>query len=285
MHHRITLLAGILLFLAHSLQAAVVLSDDFSGYTTGPINGDGGNPQTGSYTDNWAGTTSGGLSNFTADERLQITRPSGSFNGGYYSRINPAGSANGGNVLYFSAQLTLDSGVEGAAFGLDLDGRTNLVGINSAGNAAIWNQPNISTTNSATTYNDVFTNDETAVGTSAYTFGNTYLLVGKIEDAANWGGGNDRVTLWVDPLLGSLEGANSHEVQVEVGFNGLFPANSSIDNFWFLAATNNAGESAYLDDLIIATDWAEVTAIPEPSTIALVSLAFVVAHLRSRKRR
>jgi hypothetical protein len=75
-------------FVGASLQGAVILSDDFSGYSAGSINGDTGNPQTGSYQDTWTGFTSGGFANFTADGWLEITRPSGSFNGAYRARIS-----------------------------------------------------------------------------------------------------------------------------------------------------------------------------------------------------
>jgi hypothetical protein len=89
----------------------------------------------------------------------------------------------------------------------------------------------------------------------------------------------------VNPTLGSAEGSNSHEVQLEVGFEGLFPGNSAINNFWFVAGTNNEGESAYLDDLVIGTEWGDVTAIPEPSTLALLGLTGLAAMLGLRRRK
>ncbi|MGC9451817.1 MAG: PEP-CTERM sorting domain-containing protein [Oceanipulchritudo sp.] len=266
-------------FVGASLQGSIILSDDFSGYTPGLINGDAGNPQTGSYDNTWTGFTSGGNANFTADGRLQITRPSGSFNGAYSAFIDPAGAAgSGGTVIYFSADLTMNSGVDGAAFGLTMDTKpNNLIGFNASGQAAIWNNVEAGTSNSGNNYSS-FVGQEEVSSTSTFAVGTTYTLVGKIAD-----GSSDSVSLWVNPTPGDPESAPL--ISANVGFDGLFPGNPSIIQFTFLAATNDAGESAFLDNLVIGETWSDVVPVPEPSTFALLFGALALSLVFLRRRR
>ena len=203
------------------------------------------------------------------DGVLQINRPSGSYSSGFYdASVDPAGGS-GTSVMYFSALLNIDSGLNGGArFGLDLNAptlsgsgagtRLSEIGFTENGNAAIWSN---ATTSTAATPN--------VTSTSTFNVGETHFLVGKIEDASNWSGSNDRVTLWVNPT-GSTEASNTPSLTLEVGTLGLVPSDSQIGLFRFQAGTNDFPETAQLDELRIGTGFGDITVIPEPSTYAAI---------------
>jgi len=284
-----------------SLQGAVILYDDFSDYSAGNVDGVAGSATTGSYggavgsgsPSDWDGDDAGGFATFetgtglsypgmtTTDGVLQINRPSGSFNQGFYNANNSVNGAAGNSVLYFSALINISSGTEGARFGLDLSddvtgARRSEIGFTAAGNAGIWNNalfdeadpipaPNVSST-------------------GTYAFDTTYLLVGKIEDHSNWSGSNDRVTMWLNPS-DNVEANNAALLDVEVGFNGLFPSDSNITEFALQAGTQDAGDTVQFDQLRIGTEFSDVVAIPEPSTIALLGLAGLATIMGLRRRK
>lgn len=276
-----------------SLPGALVLYDDFDGYTAGTVNGDTGLADTGSYSGNWAGDTAGGVATFetgaglsypgmtTTDGVLQIQRSSGSFAGFYNARIDPAGGA-GNSALYFSGLINVSAGTEGVRFGLDLSDdttkeRRSEIGFTAAGNAAIWNS------GEPTDFDDAGL-APVATSSGTYGFGTTYLLVGKIEDASNWAGSNDRVSLWLNPVDG-VEGNNAALLTAEVGFNGLFPTNSNISQFALQAGTQSAGNTVQFDELRIGTTFADVvTVVPEPSIYALFAGFLALGGVMLRRR-
>ena len=281
-------------------QAAVILYDDFnSANYVDNVNGDTGDADTGSYSGDWLGDTAGGIAQWnstgltysgmtTTDGSLEINRSTGSHDGLYNARVDPAGAASG-NVIFFSALINIEAGVNGARFGLSLSDdqvtdippntiRRSDIGFTSSGAAAIWNPGG---NNDDATFDDP--NAAPVASTGSYAFDTTYLLVGKIEDASNWAGSNDRVTMWINPT-DNVEGNNTAVLSEEVSFAGLFPDEPGITQFAFQAGTDDAVESAYLDEVRIGDSFADVVPIPEPTTFALFGLAGLAAMAGLRRR-
>ncbi|MFW6106711.1 MAG: PEP-CTERM sorting domain-containing protein [bacterium] len=274
MRYSLAALGSILLIVAALSSADVLLYDSFDNYPDGQVDGVGGQADIGSYDGDWSGSTAGGSAEFE-DGKLKIWRPSGSWSEGFYrAQINPDASP-GGTAYYFSGLLTVDDGVNTVRFGLnndqDGDDRRQEIGFTESGNAAIWSNASIGDIDSPAA--------ETA---STYAFGDTYLLVAKVEDKLHWDGDDDRVTLWIDPVLGTSEEDNAAALQALVGWDGFYPDQPGLTDFAFQAGTNDEGETVTLDDLRVGDSWADVV-IPEPTTIALLGIG-AFAALRPRRR-
>ena len=193
---------------------------------------------------------------------------------------------NASVILYddFSALINISSGTESARFGLDLssDGagatRRSEIGFTAGENAGIWSNAGFAEGD------PIPAPVVSSVGTFA--FDTTYLLVGKIEDKSNWSGSNDRVTMWLDPS-DSVEGNNTSLLDVEVGFDGLFPDNSNITEFALQAGTQNAGDTVLFDELRIGQTFGDVVVapVPEPNTYALIFGFFALSGVMLRRRR
>jgi hypothetical protein len=85
--------------------------------------------------------------------------------------------------------------------------------------------------------------------------------------------------LYVNPLPGSLEGANT---PVVVTTNT--PVNNNQIQSFFLRNNTVEPASTQIDDLRLGTTWEDVTPVPEPSAIALVGWGFVAMCWTRRLR-
>jgi hypothetical protein len=117
----------------------------------------------------------------------------------------------------------------------------------------------------------------------ALTLGQTHLLVGRIDDV---GTGNDRITVWLDPVLG---GADPTGGTIVNGSNAGWVAGNASFNIQaaFLNHGLATGESAFLDELRLGTTFADVTPVPEPSTVGLLTglAGLSIVMLRRRCKR
>ena len=102
-------------------------------------------------------------------------------------------------------------------------------------------------------------------GSRTYTPGTTLFLV--LSYTFGSGANDDVARLYVNPVPGSLEGANVPAVTTPVGVADV--TNSRMQAF-FLRNNSVQPASTIIDDLRVGTSWEDVTlAIPEPSSFAL----------------
>ena len=105
------------------------------------------------------------------------------------------------------------------------------------------------------------------------TIGQTYLVVEMLDLTAR------TASMWINPTPGNPEPAAT------VTLTGTSASIASLDNVGFKAQSDATGK--YLvDNLLIGTTWADVTAvIPEPSTFALAAtgLGLMIAMIRRRR--
>lgn len=271
--HRSAQIPALLAFclLAGAASAALIASDDFEGYTPGGLNalnggtGWGGawsaNPEV-SVVTNTLSYSSGTVSLNGGSQALQFVPNEGgsAINDGIISRA--LGSSQTGTV-YFSMlfQDSINPNLPDNDFiqwGFDT-GTGNP-------NASIMRRNGTFQSRSTTTTS----NSEDSTITS--TVGSTYLLVFK---ATKSGANYDSISLFVNPDSQTEPGTPDAEATANSGL-------SSFDNFLARSAFHEDGDSFLIDELTIATTFAEVVPIPEPSS-ALLGLLGLIPLLRRRR--
>ena len=105
---------------------------------------------------------------------------------------------------------------------------------------------------------------------SALTLNTTYLIVEMIDLTAKTG------SLWIDPTLG--DGAPT----ATASLSSLTA--TAVDNIGF-KSQNTPGITYLIDNVRVGTTWADVTPVPEPSSIALAAagLGLMMAMIRRRR--
>ena len=103
-------------------------------------------------------------------------------------------------------------------------------------------------------------------GTRNYNPNDTLFLV--LSYTFGSGANDDIARLYVNPIPGSLESANTPVVTAS-GVTDV--ANSQVQAF-FLRNNSVEPSATQIDDLRVGTAWADVTPVPEPSTIALLGI-------------
>lgn len=100
------------------------------------------------------------------------------------------------------------------------------------------------------------------IASPTLTAGTTYFMVLKlIGSGANWQG-----TLWLNPNSTTTEGGGAlGSINMSIG------GNSAINYLGFKMQNADAGDSFNLDEIRLGTTWADVTAVPEPATWALLA--------------
>lgn len=106
-------------------------------------------------------------------------------------------------------------------------------------------------------------------GNNTYGPGTNLFLV--LSYTFNGGASDDVARLYVNPIPGSLEGANTPVV------NATGVADVSNNQIQALFLRNNSVEpaSTLIDDLRVGTTWQDVTPVPEPAVASLIGLALL----------
>jgi hypothetical protein len=93
---------------------------------------------------------------------------------------------------------------------------------------------------------------------------------------------NNSVTLYVDPDFGSLGNGSAPTGGSTVNFSGLF--NFPFEQLTLENRSGVAADTVRFDEIRIGSTWAQVSPVPEPSTLLLAGGGLVAAFL-ARKRR
>jgi hypothetical protein len=188
------------------------------------------------------------------------------------------GSANwvsGSYMMGFNQKLQNGSALAGADSGAPLLIRTGNPS-NTGGTADTFQgyQLGVGVTSTAAT--------RTFDAANTYNPGDTLFLV--LSYTFNSGTSDDVAKLWVNPIPGTLEGANIPKVTTTAG--ALDVINNQIQSF-FLRNNSVEPSGTQIDDLRVGTTWEDVTpAVPEPATSAILGLGMLsfISWRRMRRR-
>ncbi|GAB4167706.1 MAG: hypothetical protein Fur0032_05820 [Terrimicrobiaceae bacterium] len=121
-------------------------------------------------------------------------------------------------------------------------------------------------------------NGGTSQNLSATGLGDTALFVFKLELSTS---GTNNIYLWLNPS--SLGGADLATGTADASFTGLASADARFKAFAFYGG-GSVSNATTLDEVRFGTDYASVTPIPEPGSLALVAVALLSAVLMRRSR-
>jgi PEP-CTERM motif len=116
-------------------------------------------------------------------------------------------------------------------------------------------------------------------GSHNYNPGDTLFLV--LSYTFGPGASDDVARLYVNPVPGTLEAANSPVVTTTPGVADV--TNSQIQAF-FLRNNSVEPASTLVDNLRVGTSWADVTPVPEPSALAVIALSAAGFFVRRRRQ-
>lgn len=262
-------------FGAASAHATLLGFDSFDSYTANS-NLDGQDGGTG-----WAGAWSTGT--VTANAAIISTNSiTYNFGGTTLGGGNSLLIRNGSNPLQRDVLDELDtSGQDYYVSFIFNNTGTTFVGWQAKDGDVDINNDTIGLTNNGTVAARVGGTAGTATGATGFSDGVTYFVV---IAYTGWDGDTYRTAnIWLNPTTGG-ESANSvsatytgAEGQGSSGFVGLYIRTASFDS-------NHNTEFMYVDDVRVGTSWDAVTAIPEPSSAALLAAFGAVALAICRRK-
>jgi hypothetical protein len=180
---------------------------------------------------------------------------------------NYNGSTDSG-TLYYSFDITIDNnagetGGGGFFTALQLySGGSEKLGIGNDWNSLNW------------AYFAGPGDDGNLTGPVPYVLGETVNIAVRVDFNAS---ANDNFTLWLNPVAGVAEGSQAAAITTSIT-----DRDGQFDNVR-LRAGNGLDAITTFDNIIFATEFADVVAVPEPSSAALIGLAGLALILRRRR--
>lgn len=261
-------LVGLFAWASLAAHAEVVFQDAF--LVDGPLVGS--TPQTG--TGNWTQTGTSTVNPLTiAGGVLNI----GTNGQDAYGTFSSAVSATAGTSLFSAFDLSITSAQAGGDYFFHLSNPAGTTSnfyqrffARSSGSGYQLGISSGSGTGSITTY-----------GSDVLTFGQTIRIVTAWDFVA--GSNNDLLSIYVNPT-DPVRGNNTTYVG-GYSWTGSLAEPTSIAAVNFRQGTATSAPVASIDNLIVATNWGDLTAIPEPSSIVVLGgLGFAGAVRAGRKR-
>jgi hypothetical protein len=277
-YSKMLLVAGACCLLVQSANATLMFSDGFN-YTSGtqlssdaPWSGGGANITIGS-----ANLTDPPLQDLSPSGN-DLTLQSGIASGTAVVNFNPSNITSG--TIFFSFLLQPTTMPTGNNELMDLlpSGATGLQGSTAALAIYVGSQ-------NATQYKIGVRHGlsgATYASSAATILGSTSLIV--VAYTFNGGVNDDTVSLWLNPSSGSLGGGSAPAADVSF-------SNSALADSTGLSVVGIKSQGANpqgfwnVDSLRIGDTWADVTPVPEPSTLALVGSGLALMFGMIRRRR
>lgn len=263
---RATLAAAALLACVPFATAAVIATDDFS-YALGSLNGANGG--------------SGWGSAWTALSGASITDPAVDLSGNRALAV----SANNDNLIW----RTLATNYSGNELYVSMQMQVGSGSVTSNDFVSLWFD-SIATGNHSTRpqmgikadisgSNDIFARTTGSGGSFApgsnVTTGQTFLVVGKLSKVAS--STYNQFDIWFNPTATDFATPGAR-----------FRGNSGLSSLTMLgvrSANLDSGDTVLIDNLRLASTWADISPVPEPSSMVLSALGmFVIMSYRRRRQ-
>ncbi|WFB34979.1 hypothetical protein P3T73_12500 [Kiritimatiellota bacterium B12222] len=231
-----------------TVTAAIIAQDDFSYTVDEDLNTQSGGSGWGS--NQWIAETSTAANVTLQSKGAQFTGTDPDSVNFAYRQLDNAYS---GDTVYVSYTLELGQTPDSDFFALWLDNTTDTN--NNHGSSRL--NTGLGTADalfSRLHSNKIATNPTPASADTAYN-----LVVRYSKSVSGESEVYNTMKFWINPTYDDLSGPGVGEVTNY----------STISNFsyvGFRGAANEGGESYFVDDLVLATEWGDVVAIPEPAT-------------------
>lgn len=245
-----------------SAQATVLANDSFS-YGPGALSGDNGDT-------GWAGAWSGSSFASIVDPAIDLIDNralalSGNNNNAAYRSLASAWS---GADLFVSMNLQFSGTLDGNDFAS--------LWFDSSASGAHNNRPNFGIKGNLSGNNDLFVRTSGSAGSaiagSNLSSGQTVTLMAHLWKS---GGGNyDHFDVWLNPLASDLASPDASFT----GNTGL----SQISMLGFRTTSLDSGDLVLIDNLRLASTWADALPVPEPAPFLMTSAGLFVLLIARR---
>lgn len=262
----VCLLLGFASLAAASLRGEVIVSDSFA-YAAGSLNGANGGA---GWNSAWTATAVSSVAGGEAQFGTGSSAPNGN------ELAYRSFGAYSGDALFISLTITATGHEGNDFFALWLDSAASTGGSDNHGTSRLnvgLSSGNLFTRLSASA-------ERTSTGPAASN-GETYtLVVAYTKSVPGSASAFDTVSWWLNPTAADYASPTG-----TVSGSGLSTLLSSVSAIGFRGAANEASDQYRVDSLMLATTWADVAAIPEPGTFALLTGAAALGGVLGLRRR
>jgi hypothetical protein len=249
------------LVITQELKATVIFSDNFNGYNNGALVGQGGWLQTSTSTVNPLQVNSGVLSVGNTGQDA-------------YSAFGSAVSTTAGGSMFIGLDLDVTAAASTGDYFLH-------VGSTVGGTSGFYDKIWVKSSGSGFVLGSQDNNGTVTYGTTVLSLGTDYRLV--TEEDFVTGAANDTFAFYVDPTDTSVAANNT--AYLTATWSGTTAEASSYAEINIRQGTATAAATETVDNLVVGTAFSDVSAVPEPSTMAMAALGGVAWLVALRRRK
>lgn len=249
------------LITAQELKATVIFSDNFNGYNNGNLVGQGGWLQTSTSTVDPLQVNAGVLSVGNTGQDA-------------YSAFGSAVSTTAGGSLFVGLDLDVTAAQATGDYFLHF-------GATVAGTSGFYDKIWVKSSGSGFVLGSQDNNGTVTYGSTVLSLGTSYRLVTE-EDFVS-GPLNDTFEFYVNPT--DLTTAANNTAYLSATWSGTTAEASSYAEINIRQGSSTAAPTETVDNLIVGTDFSDVSAVPEPSTLALAGFGGVAGFLALRRKK